>query len=260
VGASTPLHAAQMDTSRRRMPRRALFGAAAGATALLVGSMVTGLLPLPLATRAPRRTATGRGLPFVGPLTYAAIGASDAVGMGVGNPARDGWVPVFARRLPAGTRLVNLGVPGITLGQAVEGVLPRAVAAQPDLVTVWLVINDVLEQVPIERYRTDLDRLIGGLTERTTAQIAVGNVPNPPAALAGIQLPALLRGALVARWNGAIAEACRRHGATLVDLYSRWQVSQHPEYIGPDGLHPTVAGYAALAESFFGELRDDGIV
>jgi lysophospholipase L1-like esterase len=148
----------------------------------------------------------------------------------------------------------------MTLGQALEGVLPRAVAAQPDLVTVWLVINDVLERVPIERYQADLDRLLGELAARTRAHVAVGNVPNPPAALAGVQLPAFLRGALVAPWNEAIAEACRRHGATLVDLYGRWQVSRHPEYLGPDGLHPTVAGYAALADAFFGELRDKGVV
>jgi len=57
-----------------------------------------------------------------------------------------------------------------------------------------------------------------------------------------------------------IAGAARAHGALLVDLYRRWPLAHHPEFIGPDGLHPTAAGYGALANTFFGTLRDYGVV
>jgi len=50
------------------------------------------------------------------------------------------------------------------------------------------------------------------------------------------------------------------HGATLVDLFARWPVAQHPEYIGPDGLHPTVNGYRTLAGTFLTVLREGRIV
>src|SRR4051794_8436304 len=71
-------------------------------------------------------------------VTYVAIGASDAVGVGAANPETDGWVPRFGAQLGPNVRVVNLGVSGSTLGQALQEQLGPAVDAQPDVVTVWL--------------------------------------------------------------------------------------------------------------------------
>src|SRR5438477_1020999 len=111
------------------------------------------------------------------PLTYVAIGASDAVGVGVDDPEWDGWVNVLHRALPRPTRLVNLGIPGIRLNAALAVELPPALEARPELVTVWLAVNDVIGGVALDRYRADLDRLLGELRANTRAVVAVGNVP-----------------------------------------------------------------------------------
>src|SRR5438046_230776 len=66
------------------------------------------------------------------PLTYVALGASDAAGVGVEDPQRDGWVPVLSRQLPQPTRLINLGIPGVRLFEALEVELPPALEAKPD--------------------------------------------------------------------------------------------------------------------------------
>ncbi|HEX2036789.1 MAG TPA: SGNH/GDSL hydrolase family protein, partial [Chloroflexota bacterium] len=182
------------------------------------------------------------------------------VGVGAANPARDGWVPTLARRLPPGTRLVNLGQPGLTLEAAARRVLSRAIEADPDLVTIWLAVNDVLEGVPLERYQAGLGQLLQALREGTEAQIAVGNVPVPPATLGGITIPAFMRRTVVGRWNDAIAAEARRHEAILVDLSTRWPIDRHPEFIGPDGLHPTTAGYQALADAFYAALDEAGLL
>jgi len=50
-------------------------------------------------------------------VTYVAIGASDAVGMGAGDPATESWPAVLDTLLPQGSKLVNLGVTGITLAR-----------------------------------------------------------------------------------------------------------------------------------------------
>ena len=73
--------------------------------------------------------------------------------------------------------------------------------------------------------------------------MAVGNVPNAPQQSTYLGVPPAVRPALTASWNEAIAGVAEASGAILVDLYHRWPVLEHPEYIGPDGLHPTVAGY-----------------
>ncbi|MDQ3699873.1 MAG: GDSL-type esterase/lipase family protein [Chloroflexota bacterium] len=194
------------------------------------------------------------------PLTYVALGASDAAGVGVEDPTRDNWVAVLGRRLPQPTRVINLGIPGIRLQEAVEVELPPALDGKPDLVTVWLVVNDVLSGVPLDRYRASLERLLAELRAGTGAQVAVGNIPNAPEQSSYLGIPSAVRPALTASWNEAIAGAVQEHGAILVDLYGRWPVVEHPEYIGPDGLHPTVVGYRTLAETFLQVLRERRIV
>ncbi len=194
-------------------------------------------------------------------LVYVALGASDAVGVGATNPAREGWVPRLHAQMPEGTKLVNLGVSGSELSEALDQQLPVALAARPDIVTIWLAVNDFKNGVPLARYERDLDSLLGEL-RKTDALITVGNVPD----LASLPIPDfVLRqygvGSLsqlraeVARWNAAIARVARKHGAVLVDIHAQWRELQaHPEYISGDAFHPSTQGYARLAELWWSKL------
>src|SRR5712692_7900570 len=173
------------------------------------------------------------------PVTYVAIGASDAVGVGAKDPITEGWVPRLGARLGPEARVVNLGVSGSTLAQALDEQLGPALDTQPDVVTVWLAVNDLNARVSLEGYGADLDRLLGRL-EASHARVLVGNVPDLGglAAYRGTD-PGPLK-AEVDRWNQVIADTSARHGATLVDLFSRWQeVAQHPEFLSADGFHPS---------------------
>ena len=205
---------------------------------------------LPLVTLA----CTAQAAQPARPLTYVAIGASDAVGVGAANPETDGWVPRLASHLGPDVHLVNLGVSGSTLSQALQEQLGPALDAQPDVVTVWLAVNDFNAQVPLDQYAADLDILLGQL-ETTHARVLVGNIPDlgALAAYRGID-PAPLR-AQVDNWNAVIADTTARHGDTLVDLYSHWQeIADHPEYLSSDGFHPSSEGYQALADVFAAAL------
>ncbi len=218
----------------------------------------------PGAARPPQDAATSvptKPTPAVRPpLTYVALGASDAAGVGVEDPQRDSWVAVLARLLPQPTRLVNLGIPGVRLDEAIEVELPPALEARPNLITIWLVVNDLLAGVPLDQYAAHLDRMLRDLRAGATAHIAIGNVPDAPESLQYLGMRATERRARTEGWNAAIAAAARTHGATLVDLNRRWPLAQHPEYIGPDRLHPTVVGYRTLAETFLQVLREERIV
>ncbi len=188
------------------------------------------------------------------PFTYVAIGASDAVGVGVRDPDTDGWVPRFGARLGSNVHVVNLGVSGSTLAQALNEQVPPALDARPDVITVWLAVNDLNGHVPLERYAANLDAMLGQL-QQTRARVLVGNLPDLTA-LAAFQGadPELLR-AEVDRWNAVISDAVQRHGATLVDLHSYWrEIADHPEYLSADGFHPSVEGYQRLADVFAGAL------
>ena len=226
------------------------------ARALLPPVLILSLLLL----GASAACGTSRGAaaePAARPLTYVALGASDSVGVGANQPESEGWVPLLHTRLPAGSRLLNLGVSGTLLRQALDQQLPVALDGDPDLVTVWLAVNDFNARVPLDRYRAELQALLGTLRERTRAVILVGNIPDVARLPVYRQLDRRQVQAEVDRWNRAIAEVVAEHGAELVDLYAGWpELAEHQEYVGRDGFHPSSEGYRRLADVFQGVLTE----
>jgi lysophospholipase L1-like esterase len=194
-------------------------------------------------------------------LTYVAIGASDTVGIGANDPQSEAWVALVHDRLPAGTRFLRLGVSGSTTRDAMESQLPRAEAAKPDLVTVWLAVNDFNAGVPLQEYRQNLSEILRRMAV-TGARTFVANMPD----LSGIPRyeevdPVILR-AHVAEWNLVIAEVARSNGAILVDLWPPSQdLKDQPELLSPDDqFHPSTAGHQALADIFLDAISRDTVI
>lgn len=113
-----------------------------------------------------------------GPIIYVALGASDAVGVGSNNPASQGYVSLVAAHLPKGSHLINLGISGIQLHEALSEELPLALTTAPDLVTAWLVANDFVDGVTYDSYVYDLNTLLSQLHTRTHARIVIANLPD----------------------------------------------------------------------------------
>lgn len=202
------------------------------------------------------------GKPFTGRALYVAVGASDAVGVGARRPRREAW-PRLLHRLAFGadTRFVNLGVSGATVASALAGQVPKAERLGPaDVVTVWLVVNDVVAGVDVATYEARLDELVGRL-RRCSATVLVGNCPyldRLPAYLmwraVGV-LPEPEEGnRIVDGYNEAIARVVAGQDAVLVDLRSEGLAARRagiePSLIARDGFHPSTAGHRALADAF----------
>ena len=106
--------------------------------------------PLIFSRRLPLRSAREKPKP----LRYVAIGASETWGVGAGDQLREAWPQVFYREgLPRHTAFVNLAVPGTTVDEALTQQLPYARELRPDLVTVWLNVNDIIARVRPPRIR-----------------------------------------------------------------------------------------------------------
>src|SRR5262249_42596834 len=108
--------------------------------ALLLTACGSGSVARPLATLTPTAPAS---------VIYAALGASDAVGIGADDPNTQGYVPILISRLPKNARALNLGIGGIHLHEALTQEMPDAIADHPTLVTVWLVGNDFRDCTPL---------------------------------------------------------------------------------------------------------------
>ncbi len=213
-----------------------------------------------------------------GEYTYVAIGASDTFGLGAREPYTSNWASDLAHELGPHYHMVNLGILGIRLHQALDVELPIALDAHPDLVTIWLAVNDIAAHVPADNYDHDLDTLLSRLRANSPhARIAVANVPDLT------QLPGFYRlyldqnqsdqsttsdndeitdtttqeiQAQIEAYNTAISRVVRQHTSLLVDLSPyNTDLKNHPEYISQDGLHPTSLGYQRLAELFYQVLQ-----
>jgi acyl-CoA thioesterase-1 len=192
---------------------------------------------------------------------YVAIGDSVTFGTCATNPSTDSWPEVLSHKMPSGTQVINLGIPGWTAHDALQSELPEAVDAQPDLATVWLGVNDLKNgNVSLDSYRHDLDTILTDLSTQTHAHIAVANIPDLTLLprFFGADPKALT--AEVQSWNAAIAQEVTAHNLILLDVYAHTtEVLGHPEFLCSDGLHPTTLGYQQIAMLFYQVLHADGL-
>jgi acyl-CoA thioesterase-1 len=198
-----------------------------------------------------------------GPYTYVAIGASDAVGFGATCPATQGYVPLLGQRMPAHTRVVNLGISGATVQVALRDEVQFALAAKPNIITVWLAANDfrAMEsgKLTLATYTQQLDQLLGQLHAGTHAHVYVADLPDltklPYFIHGTVPLPTIA--AQTNTWNAAITAVIAKNGDVLVDLYHA-SLAAHPDYIWIDGFHPSTKGYAVLAGVFWAVMQAHG--
>ncbi len=201
---------------------------------------------------------------------YVAVGASETTGVGSDQPLRDGWPRVLHRNaLPPGSVFVNMAIPGATVAQALAEEVDQALAARPNLVTIWLNVNDMTRGVTAADYERQLETLVRQLRRSASTRVLVANTPpldQLPAyqagrLLAGLPSPEELQ-RLVADYNAAIARVVQRQGVLLVDLHAVGLAARaagtDTTLVSRDGFHPSTAGHAALAEAFAKVLRDSG--
>ena len=253
------------------MIRRALTTAVALATILAAAACAGG------PTSRSRAAATRVSSPA---RMYVAIGASETRGVGTDNHLRQAWPQDLFRALPAGYTLVNFGIDGATVADALAQELPLARTLHPALATVWLNVNDLLSGVSSARYRAQLLSLIGALRS-TGATVLVANTPpldRLPAYLACVD-PAHYPGgcpgavprpvptpqqvnAAVDGYNAVIASVVSQTGAVLVDLHAAGLAARargaEPSLISGDGFHPNSAGAQLVADQFLAALNRAG--
>jgi acyl-CoA thioesterase-1 len=199
------------------------------------------------------------------PFTYVAVGASETVGIGADDPLTQSWPSVFHRTaLARSATLVNVGVSGATVSDALELELEPALAEEPRLVTVWLNVNDLLTQVPVEQYEGDLRTLVRALRRGGATDMLVANTPPvvdlpvvraclPPSGACPLPFepgPAEAITARVAAYNAAIARVAEAEGALVVDLDAAAGGRIDDALVAADGFHPSTEGHRRVAAAF----------
>jgi lysophospholipase L1-like esterase len=211
-------------------------------------------------TVVPSSSTTAQTGPGGSRLTYAALGASETYGIGA-NPITNGYAYRLRDDLHlSGDAYADVAIPGATLADAFQTELTNALAIRPSLCTVFFGVNDVRGRIPLAQFKSDLTDLVTTLI-RAHAQVMIIGLPQ----LA--DLPALRSASsadlatLTEQWNTAIQAVASATGAHYLSLepFSS-ELIAHPEEIAGDGLHPSNAGHARLADVIFAALQSNGLV
>ncbi len=206
----------------------------------------------------PTVTASATALPSASDKAFSlvVIGASDAFGIGTDQPETESWPAVLAHDISSKAHLLDLGIPSATVEMAARDEVPVAAAATPDEIAILLGINDIDDGVTLATFDQQLRALVSMLRNETTAAIYIANLPDLALLPYFAKDDPIGLSTEVTNWNADIAAICASDGATLVDLFSAWsELSQHPEYVSSDGLHPSAVGAQRIAEAFFTAIQ-----
>ena len=196
--------------------------------------------------------STGKPM-ITGPIVYVALG--DSTGSGVG--AREGgYVVRLFKRIDEGrpgSKLDNLCVSGATTADVLHGQLERGVAADPDLVTLGIGINDIGHGLTLEQFSRNYEQILSTLKEKTRARVVATNMPDISSAP---RIPSSMRNEYqrqIIQFNQKLEEIAARYSATVFDIYTitTEELPSHPEYFSIDGFHPSDAGYELWAEKMW---------
>lgn len=207
-----------------------------------------------MAIASPRLSVT-RFLAFGDSITAGAIAGADGVTLSFVDPtlAYPGELQTSLRQRYAAQPIVvvNDGLSGET---AVDGAarLPAELSRyHPQVVLLLEGVNDLHGRVGQDGFPPALSalRIMIQQANAAGAEVVVGTLPP---AVPGALFPSTV--ALIAPFNAELVPMALESGARVVDLHSAL-LADVANWIGPDGLHLSVAGYQELAHVFFDSIQ-----
>ncbi len=197
------------------------------------------------------------------PVRYLALGDSYTIGTGASDESHN-FPSILSGLLSKATgmrvELTNPAVNGFTTLDLIAKELSYLDRVTPDLVTVLIGVNDLVQNRAVDEYRTSLREIydrIAGLV-RPAPHVAVISIPNWSVVPAAAQYgdPHFIK-TVTNDFNAVAREEALDRGFTWVDItgVSTYRLGS-PGWIASDQLHPADAQYAAWAEVIWDRVRD----
>lgn len=183
--------------------------------------------------------------------TYLALGDSLTYGFGTSD-YKDSWTYRTAEYLSKngqGITLKDFSYPGYRIADVAEALGP-AIATKPDIVTLFIGVNDTHKLVQSPDFAEKYDNILYRLSHETKAKIYVINLPylGGPSVL----LPPYTYyfDAKTKARNNTIEKLAGKYGAVYIDLYaaSSGQFKKSGSYYSKDLYHPSAEGYKIWAD------------
>lgn len=193
-------------------------------------------------------------------MIYLALGDSYTIGTGASHESRN-WPSLVAARIEGATRrrveLVNPAVNGFTTVDLIAKELGYISDLKPDLVSVLIGVNDLVQGRRLEQYRESLVEIYDAIPRKAkTAAVSIPNWSIVPAAR-DFGDPSRLR-AVTEEFNEVAHREATSRGFMWIDLTEVSSRPTHtPAWIAADNLHPGDDQYAAWADVVWDAVRDE---
>lgn len=182
-------------------------------------------------------------------LRYVALGDSYTIGTSVVPAER--WPDQLVARLPGLQLVANLGVNGFTSRDLIEVELPQLAGLRPDVVTILIGVNDVVQGVPEETYRDNVTLILDEVSALVGAgRVLVVTTPDYTVTPAGADYgdPAQ-QSAGIRAFNAIITDLARARGIAVVDIHDiSLEAATDRSLVASDGLHPSGTQYRRWVE------------
>jgi acyl-CoA thioesterase-1 len=185
-------------------------------------------------------------------LRYLALGDSYTIGTGASSDEQ-AWPSIIASRL--GAALTNPAVNGFTTLDLIRDELPLLERVDPELVSVLIGVNDLVQGRTAEQYRRSLREIYDAVAGRTVFMVSIPTWSYVPATADFGGADKVDR--LTRTFNEVAREESEARGYRWVDLgpASISGIGTRG-WIASDRLHPGDAQYAAWAEAIWPAVRD----
>ena len=211
----------------------------------------------------PPASASGGPSPIVTPdasltrVRYVALGDSFTICTSVAPAER--WPDQLVGRVPELELVANLGVNGFTSGDVIEVELPQVPALRPELVTLLIGVNDVVQGVPETTYRRSVTAILDALVREVGAgRVLVVTTPDYTVTPAGADYGDPATQAAALRRNNAMnTELAAARGIAVVDIYDvSLRAGADRSLVASDGLHPSGTQYGLWVERITPAIRE----
>jgi acyl-CoA thioesterase I len=188
-------------------------------------------------------------------MRFVALGDSYTIGTSVGAGER--WPDQLVARLAAAAAakgqdpplelVANPAVNGFTTRDVIARELPLLPGLRPELCSILIGTNDVIQGIRDAEYRQNLERILDAI-ERHAGRGRAFGVTSPDYTLTpagGDYGDPAIQSARLRGYNAIFEEVLSAHGIAVVDIHDiSLEAASDRSLIAGDGLHPSGAQYA----------------
>jgi acyl-CoA thioesterase-1 len=189
-------------------------------------------------------------------LRYVALGDSYTIGTAIEAAGR--WPNQLVARLPSLELVANLGVNGFTSRDVIERELPQVERLRPEVLSLLIGVNDVVQRVPEASYRTNVGVILDAIVRHVGgARAFVVTTPDYTVTPSGAAFgdPAQQSAGIRAN-NAIITEAARARGIAVVDTFDlSLRAANDRALVADDGLHPSAEQYVTWVDRIEPAIR-----